>query len=107
VIDLLLMLVLMGTYMNFGAEVSKQVAVARFALYWGACIILGLSLPFIALLDALESYVAVRREKREFLETMIQEEVERIEAAKAAKAKSANAVNTVPTPTSDDKTKRD
>jgi hypothetical protein len=82
VIDLLLVLVLMGMFIDFGAEVTRRVAAVRAAFYWGACVLLGLSLPFIALLDALESYTAVRREKRDFLQQMIQEEIEKVQARK-------------------------
>jgi hypothetical protein len=80
VIDLLLVLVLMGMSIDFKADVTPQIAVLRAALYWGACVILGLSLPCIALLDALESYTAVRREKRDFMQQMIQEEIEKVQA---------------------------
>jgi hypothetical protein len=79
-IDLLLVLVLMGTLIDFGADVPRRIAALRAALYWSACVILGLSLPCIALLDALESYTAVRREKRDFVQQMIQEEITRAQA---------------------------
>lgn len=81
IIDLLLMLVLMGTYIDFFHEVTRRVGLIRQVFYWSSCLVLGLSLPLVAALDALESYSAVRREKRAFLDKMIQDEVERVKAA--------------------------
>jgi hypothetical protein len=82
IIDLLLMLVLMGTLIDFYDGVTKNVGLLRQAFYWSSCLLLGLMLPLVAALDALESFVAVRREKREFLEKIVREEAERVTGTK-------------------------
>lgn len=85
VFDLLLMLVLMWTFIDFSKEVGQRVGRIREVFYLASCLVLGLSLPLIALLDALESYTAVRRERREFLQQSIRDEVERAQKVKADK----------------------
>jgi hypothetical protein len=89
IIDLLLMLVLMGTLIDFYDGVTKQIGALRQVFYWSSCLALGLMLPLVAALDALESFVAVRREKREFLEKIVRDELER--AASTAKRPPARA----------------
>jgi hypothetical protein len=85
IIDLLLMLVLMGTFIDFRDGVTPTVGAIRWAFYWGACLVLGLMLPLIAALDALESFVAMRREQREFLDKIVRDELERATSAAAKK----------------------
>jgi hypothetical protein len=88
IIDLLLMLVLMGTFIDFTDGVTPRVGAIRWAFYWSSCIVLGLMLPLIAALDALESFVAMRREQREFLDTIVRDELERATSAAAKKPSS-------------------
>jgi hypothetical protein len=82
IIDLLLMLVLMGTLIDFYDGVTKEIGALRQVFYWSSCLLLGLTLPLVAALDALESFVAVRREKRQFLDEIVREELERAAAQK-------------------------
>jgi hypothetical protein len=93
VLVFLLTLILVGTYTDFYAGVTRQIGALRAAAHLGAVLILVLSLPFIALLDALETYVTGRREKRALLEQMIREEIERAQA-KAAEKKTAQTTQT-------------
>jgi membrane protease YdiL (CAAX protease family) len=82
VFDLLLLLVLIWTFTDFSKQVGQRVGRIREIFYLASCLVLGLSLPLIALLDALESYTAVRRERREFLQQAVRDEAERAQKAK-------------------------
>jgi hypothetical protein len=84
IILLLLTLSLLGTYVDFMAGVSRQVGLIRQFCWLATCFLLAFSLPLIAVLDALETYVAARREKREFVEQAIREEIEKARAKKVA-----------------------
>ena len=77
IFDLLLILLFLGAFVDFNEGVMPRVAAVRRLLYLMSCVTLGLTLPLIAALDALESYSSVRRERREFLQKMAEEERER------------------------------
>jgi|GEM_PF-2062677 hypothetical protein len=98
ILVLLLTLSLFGTYINFYAGVSNAVGAIRQLCYWATCFVLAFSLPLIALLDALETFVAGRREKRAFLEQMIREEVEKAQAKKAQEQAQNSVSPTLTTP---------
>ncbi|GAB4458096.1 MAG: hypothetical protein OHK0029_18830 [Armatimonadaceae bacterium] len=85
----LLILALAGTYIDFSVGVSERGAAIRQLSYWMICVMLALCLPLVAVLDALETYVAARKEKREFLQNMIREEIEKAQAKKAAEETAA------------------
>lgn len=94
IIILLLTLWLIGASTDFYAGVDRRMGSLREIAHWGAILLLALSLPFVAVLDALETYVTGRRQKRAFLEQMIREEIERAQA-KAAEKKAAQTPQTV------------
>ena len=75
-LNLLLGLVLLGTFLDFRANASDRVAALRALLYGSACIFLALSLMCIALLDWLELLVAYRRAQRDIVYKIIQDENE-------------------------------
>lgn len=77
-LSLLLMLVFMGQFIDFYAGIERKVGALRWVFYQSSCLLLGLMLPIIAFLDTLESVVAVRREKRDYLLNMWQEEQARL-----------------------------
>lgn len=77
-LSLLLMLVFMGQFIDFYAGVERRTGALRGTFYWASCFMLGVMLPIIAVLDALESFVAVRREKRDYLTNLWQEEQARL-----------------------------
>jgi membrane protease YdiL (CAAX protease family) len=83
VLDLLLILVFFGTFADFDSGPDERVARIRYLLYLMSCLTLCLTLPLIAALDALESYSAVRRERREYLNKILEEESERIQRKKS------------------------
>ncbi|MDX1933841.1 MAG: hypothetical protein SFU56_14680 [Capsulimonadales bacterium] len=85
-LSLLLMLVFIGTYIDFRADVTPRAGLIRMIFYWASCLMLGLILPVIAFLDSLESFVAVRREKRDYLMNMWQEEQQRLTGIKTGSA---------------------
>ena len=85
VIILLLLFVLIGVSTDFYAGVDRRAAGLRQFAHWMAVLLLALSIPLIALLDALETSVTGRREKRALLEGMIREEIERAQARAAEK----------------------
>ena len=86
-LDLLLLLVLMRAFLVFE---ESRLGALRSALYWFSCLFMALSLLCIALLDALESYVTVRREQRAILQKAIQEEIERVEQLRKERAGAAS-----------------
>lgn len=73
-LNLLLGLVLLYTFLDFGANASERVANFREITFLLACIFLGLALICIALLDWLESLVAYRRAQRQNLYDMAADE---------------------------------
>lgn len=85
-LDLLLALVLLYTFVDFNRETGGPVASIRELLYLLSCFFLGLMLVCLAILDALESVVAVRRERRAAMQEMIRAEIERAEREKAGAA---------------------
>ncbi len=87
-LDVLLVLVLMYTFIDFRAGVTPRVGAFRFFFYVSSCLFLCLTLVCVALLDALESYSSVRRERRAYLSVVLQEELEK--AQREAEAKKAN-----------------
>lgn len=89
VVLLLLTLSLLETFVDFSDGVSPQIGKIRHLCWLATCFLLAFSLPMIAILDALETYVAARREKREFVEQAIREEIEKVRAKKAAQATQA------------------
>jgi hypothetical protein len=85
-LSLLLMLVFVGQFIDFYAGVERKVGALRWAFYWMSCLLLGLMLPVIAFLDSLESFVAVRREKRDYMANLWQEEEKRLTGLKTGSA---------------------
>jgi hypothetical protein len=73
-IDLLLALVLMWFFIPFG---EGNLGGIRQLLYILSCVILVLALFCIAMLDALETIVAARREERSFVRQVLQEEIQK------------------------------
>lgn len=74
-LDLLLALALMWFFLDFG---DGRIALARQGFYLASCVILGLALLCIALLDALETLVAARREERDFVRQILRDEIEQV-----------------------------
>lgn len=85
-LDVLLVLVLMYTFIDFNAGVTPRVGLLRLVFYVASCLFLCFALVCVSLLDALESYSAVRRERRNYLESVIQAEQEAQREAAAKKA---------------------
>ena len=73
-LDLLLGLLLLGTFIEFRDYVNPIMGSFRALAYGSACIFLALALVCLAVLDALESLVAYRREQRRLLSHMLEEE---------------------------------
>ena len=73
VMDLLLALSLMWFFIPFG---DGRLGLARQGFYIASCVVLVLALLCIALLDALETIVAARREERSFVRQILQEEIQ-------------------------------
>ncbi len=71
-IDLLLALVLMWFFIPFG---DGKLGLARQGFYIASCVVLVLALLCIAMLDALETIVAARREESKFVRQVLQEEI--------------------------------
>lgn len=88
-LDLLLCLVLLYTFLDFNVQGGGRVARIREILYILSCISLSLVLVCIAVLDALETYVAGRRERREVMHRLVQEEIERAERERATNGNSS------------------
>lgn len=65
IIDLLLGLVLLYTFINFSYGATPRVAALRGISYLAACLFLTFALLCIALLDWLEGIVALRRGQRD------------------------------------------
>lgn len=72
IIDLLLALTLMWFFIDFGVG---KLGIARQGFYLASCVVLVLALFCIALLDALETIVAARREESKFVRQVLQEEI--------------------------------
>ena len=72
IIDLLLALVLMWFFINFG---DSKIGAVRQLFYILSCVILALALLCIAALDSLETIVAARREESKFVRQVLQEEI--------------------------------
>lgn len=73
VMDLLLALSLMWFFIPFG---DGRLGLARQGFYIASCVVLVLALLCIAMLDALETIVAARREERNFVRQILQEEIQ-------------------------------
>ena len=90
-LDVLLVLVLMYTFIDFNAEVSARAGALRRIFYVASCLFLCFALVCVSLLDALESYSSVRRERRKYLQSVMEAEVEKAraeaETKKAAQSK--------------------
>ena len=86
-LDVLLVLVLMYTFIDFHADVTPRVAALRQIFYFASCLFLCFTLICVALLDALESYSSVRRERRNYLTARMEAEMEeaRLEAEEKAR----------------------
>lgn len=69
--DLLLGLVLLGTFLPFGGP-NKAAEAVRLVAYLMACLFLALSLICIAVLDWLESFVVYRRAQRDLAQQILQ-----------------------------------
>lgn len=83
VIDLLLALVLMWFFIDFG---DGNLAAIRQSFYIISCVVLVLALLCIAMLDALETIVAARREERDFVRQILQEEINQAKLRESASA---------------------
>ena len=81
-LNLLLGLVLLYTFIDFKVGASDRAAALRAIIYLLACIFLGLSLMCIAVLDWLESLVAYRNAQRDILYKMAREENDADETGK-------------------------
>ncbi len=75
-LDLLLGLVLLGTFIEFADPLRPRLGPLRAFAYMLACVFLALSLVCIALLDWLESLVAYRRAHRDLIYRMARGEEE-------------------------------
>ena len=75
--DLLLMLVTLATFIDFAAGVSPRVAPIRVGFYLASCVFLCLALICTALLDSLESVSRLRRESRRSLEETLRTEIDK------------------------------
>ncbi len=80
-LNLLLILFLAYTFADFKTGVTPKAASVREILYLCSCLFLGLTLLCVALLDSLESIVAVRRERRGLAQEMIRDVVAQVTAA--------------------------
>lgn len=96
VLDLLLILLLLFTTIDFGAGISPKLEALRKALFLTACVMLLVALLFIAVLDALESFVLVRREQRALAAQIVQAEIARAQEKAAAAAQKTSAAQNVP-----------
>ena len=76
-LDVLLALVLMYTFIDFNADVTPRVAALRQIFYFASCLFLCFALVCTAVLDALESYSSVRRERRTYLTSLMEAEMEK------------------------------
>jgi hypothetical protein len=88
-LDLLLMLVLLATFIDWKAELntpgaSSTAVMIRFGFYVAACLFLCLALLCVAMLDALETYTVLRKERRITLERTLREQIEQARAEAAA-----------------------
>ncbi len=81
VMDLLLALALMWFFIDFG---SGTLGLARQGFYIASCIVLVLALLCIALLDALETIVAARREERDFVRQILKDEIQQAKIREGA-----------------------
>ena len=73
IMDLLFALSLMWFFIPFG---DGKLGAVRNLLYISSCVILALALLCIAMLDALETIVTARREERNFVRQILQEEIQ-------------------------------
>jgi hypothetical protein len=89
ILDLLLLLVLMATFIDFRAGVSPRLVPIRFFFYVASCFFLCFSLVAVAALDALESFSSVRRERRNELERVLRDEISKARAEFAAQESKA------------------
>jgi hypothetical protein len=81
--DLLLALALMWFFIDFG---DGTLGLARQGFYIASCVVLVLALLCIALLDALETIVAARREERDFVRQILQDEIQQAKRREGASA---------------------
>jgi hypothetical protein len=79
-LDLLLMLVTLETFIDFRAGVSPRVAPIRAIFYLASIMFLCFSILCITALDSLESFSAIRRERRTELERTLQIEIDKARA---------------------------
>jgi len=80
-LDLLIGLFLAYTFADFQTGVTRKAASIREIFYLSSCLFLGLTLLCVALLDSLESIVAVRRERRGLAQDMVRDVVAQVTAA--------------------------
>ena len=82
--DLLLALALMWFFIDFG---GGTLGLARQGFYLASCVVLVLALLCIAMLDALETIVAARREERDFVRQILKDEIQQAKAREDASSK--------------------
>lgn len=84
-LDLLIGLVLLYTFLDRGpGGITGRADALRSLLYLGSCIFLAFGLVCLALLDALETLSAFRRQRRQTIEEFVKDEVERARVRKEA-----------------------
>ncbi len=96
-LDLLLLLVTLATFIDFTAGVSPRVAPIRAGFYLASCCFLCLALICTALLDSLESVSRLRRESRTDLEAKLRNEIDKARE-EARRRKAASGESEAPTP---------
>lgn len=84
-LDLLALLAFLAVVVDFREGVTPRLGAARYVLILASCVLLVVLLVFVALLDALESYVIVRRERRTVVTQILQEEIDRAQARSTKK----------------------
>ena len=86
-LDLLFLLATMATFIDFTAGVAPRIGPIRALFYLGSCLFLVFSLVAISLLDALESFSTIRRERKGELERILRSEIEKARDQHAADAR--------------------
>jgi hypothetical protein len=98
VLDLLLILLVAYPRIDFGSGVDPRFEAVRRGMFLISCILLLFGLLCIVLLDALESYVLVRREQRTQVNEAILREIEQTQKKAQAKAAERATTNGAPPP---------
>jgi hypothetical protein len=97
-LNLVLALALLWGFIDFG---SGRVAAVRQLLYLDSCVLVIVSLLFVAALDALETFVAAKREQKAFVHEMLEAEIERLRGVAASGAAASSPRRPASTPEQD------